>query len=170
MAISLLLILMTQAQEYSWWDHNKLKKVFIVENQFVDFNRSQLPQTIQRPSVRMSGARVFETTTSETQYLLEASPNKLSPAFSNNKNGPITRALPGGVLIRFHKNTHQNNRLKWFSSKKFRVVNKTQTIAGILYLIETPSGIPSLKIANQLYQDPLIEFSAPNWWQNLKLM
>ena len=170
MVTSLLLIFFAQAQEYTWWDGDKQKKSYLIKNKFIDFSRNTLPETISRPRVRISGAYLVEATAIETEAFLSATPKLLSPAFANTKNGSIARALPGGILIRFKPEVSEENQEKWFLKNELKVLRTTKTIAGKLFLIETPSGISSLEIANQIYQDSMIEFSTPNWWNNLKLM
>lgn len=93
------------------------------------------------------------------------SPNA-SPVFRDS-SGQL-RALPGGVLIIFHKHVQQSDIADFWQVHGINPdrVARVEAINN-LYKIETSAGMESLNLANELANNPQVEYITPNWWKEL---
>ncbi len=89
-----------------------------------------------------------------------------SPVFRDSSGG--LRALPGGVLIIFHKHISQQDLLRFWQERGISQ-NRISQIEAIdnLYKVQTEAGMESLQLSNSLVQYPEVEYVSPNWWREV---
>ncbi|MBE8182776.1 MAG: hypothetical protein HAW61_04560 [Candidatus Portiera sp.] len=89
-----------------------------------------------------------------------------SPVFRDSSGG--LRALPGGVLIIFHKHISQQDLLRFWQDRGISQ-NRISRVEAIdnLYKVQTSAGMESLQLSNSLAQYPEVEYVSPNWWREV---
>ena len=91
-----------------------------------------------------------------------------SPVFRDQAQGGGTRALPGGVLVRFKADSTDAQQAALVARHGLTVVRRIGD-AGASYLVGGPPGEASLALANRLFESGDFEAASPNWWQPRRL-
>lgn len=91
-----------------------------------------------------------------------------SPVFRDQAQGGGTRALPGGVLVRFKADSTDAQQAALVARHGLTVVRRIGD-AGTSYLVGGPPGEASLALANRLFESGDFEAASPNWWQPRRL-
>lgn len=131
---------------YYWYDGSKKRVIHLQTGMVADFD--------QKSVLQQAG----------TQKALS---DNQSPVFAGQPGSGPVRALPGGVIVRFDRAlTEQqvNARLAPYNAAVSRPIGSS----GRTWLIGTDAGMPSLELANTLFESGLVESAAPNWWQERK--
>lgn len=89
---------------------------------------------------------------------------KVSELFGDSRTeGSRLRALPGGVIVGFAVDWSPERCAEWLGSKGLSVQEKL-TFAPNTYLVESPAGIETLRLANRLYETGDVRRAQPDWW------
>jgi len=92
---------------------------------------------------------------------LEALPAGASPVF-RDENG-AARSLAGGVVVRLREADLRDARARLADAGLVPV--RPIDPEGRSWLVESPPGLPSLELANQLHESGKFESVTPNWWR-----
>jgi len=92
---------------------------------------------------------------------LETLPGGSSPVF-RDENG-ATRALAGGVIVRLREADVSETRARLADAGLVPV--RPLDPEGRNWLVDSPPGLPSLELANQLHESGRFESATPNWWR-----
>ncbi|MGE0807773.1 MAG: hypothetical protein AB7L76_19670 [Burkholderiaceae bacterium] len=92
---------------------------------------------------------------------LETLPAGQSPVFRDETGN--ARALPGGIIVKLAAD--QAPRARTLLSSAGLTPVRALSPDGSLWLAESPAGMPSLQLANQLHESGRFEWAAPNWWR-----
>lgn len=88
-----------------------------------------------------------------------------SPVFRDSRDGSgAARALPGGVIVGFHASSSDAQRRALLTRHGLEPVRELGDGSG-LWLVRSEPGLPSLDLANRLYESGDFASAAPNWWQ-----
>ena len=94
-------------------------------------------------------------------------PSSTSELFRNGKsNNSKVMGLPGGVFVQFNKSLTDPEISQIIAAENMKVKKK---YSRDYFLIDSPMGLSSLKIANELNTKKGINKAYPNWWRNLSL-
>jgi hypothetical protein len=89
----------------------------------------------------------------------------VSPVFRDRAGGQgQPRALPGGVIVRLREGTGDAARQALFARHGLQPVREQSGGTGA-WLVAAPAGLPSLELANRLYESGDFAGASPNWWQ-----
>ena len=100
--------------------------------------------------------------------LSKADATRQSPVFRDQAQGGGTRALPGGVIVRFKAGSTEPQVAALVARHGLTVVRRIGD-AGTSYLVDCPPGEASLALANRLFESGDFEAASPNWWQPRRL-
>jgi hypothetical protein len=92
---------------------------------------------------------------------LETLPDGSSPVFRDD-NGAM-RALAGGVVVRLREAGVPDARARLADAGLLPI--RQLDPEGRTWLVASPSGMPSLDLANQLHESGKFESATPNWWR-----
>lgn len=92
---------------------------------------------------------------------LERLPSGSSPVFRDD-NGAM-RALAGGVVVRLREADVPDARARLADAGLLPI--RQLDPGGRNWLVASPSGMPSLELANQLHESGKFESATPNWWR-----
>ncbi|MBE8182807.1 MAG: hypothetical protein HAW61_04720 [Candidatus Portiera sp.] len=108
----------------------------------------------------------FQETQRAQESSARSSTANSSPVFRDSSGG--LRALPGGVLIIFHKHISQQDLLRFWQDRGISQ-NRISRVEAIdnLYKVQTSAGMESLQLSNSLAQYPEVEYVSPNWWREV---
>lgn len=96
---------------------------------------------------------------------LETLPGGASPVFRDD-NG-AARALGGGVIVRLREADLPEARARLADAGLVPV--RPLDPEGRTWLVDSPPGLPSLALANQLHESGKVEAATPNWWRPREL-
>jgi hypothetical protein len=86
-----------------------------------------------------------------------------SPVFYENAGGQgRRRALPGNVIAEFDVGLDRAAVERWAESAGLKLLRKLNF--GNFYVIESPSGLASLELANRLQASGEVKSAQPDWW------
>ena len=89
---------------------------------------------------------------------------RFSPVLHDGPSpGLPMRALPGGVVATFPKSWNRGQIDAWLAQRKLKVQEAVVAEANV-FLVATPPGLESLRIANQLHESGEIVSATPNFW------
>lgn len=134
------------APVYYWYDGNKKREIVIASDKVADFSKS---------AVIVDAAVATKSSTGATNT---------SEVFVDAKSGRMSRALPGGVLVRFKAVTSQseaNALLQPFGTRTVRAIGGS----GKSWLVQSEPGMASLDLANALYESGQFQSASPNWFK-----
>ena len=89
-----------------------------------------------------------------------AAAKPVSPVFKD-ASGRL-RALPGGVIVSFRQALAE---VEARSTLEAAGLVPLRQIGERMWLVDSPSGIASLDLANRLQEEGQFGFAQPNWWQ-----
>lgn len=86
-----------------------------------------------------------------------------SPIFYEYPNqGGRKMALAGGVMLGFKQPWSHANISTWLQQRG--LVARRLHPQSAVYVIESPAGLDSLRLANNLSAQSAVEYASPNWW------
>lgn len=98
---------------------------------------------------------------------LSATSMRFSPVFHD---GPLPtlpmRALPGGVIVTFQQNWDRAKIDAWLAARSLAIASEVIEGANVFEIASAP-GLPSLELANQLYETGELAGSTPNFWTQM---
>lgn len=133
------------APVYYWYDGNKKREIIVATDKVADFS---------------SRAVIVDATATKSS----TATTKTSEVFVDAKSGQQSRALPGGVLVRFKAVTSQSQAdalLKAFGTQTVRAIGGS----GKSWLVHSEPGMASLELANTIYESGQVQSASPNWFK-----
>jgi len=79
------------------------------------------------------------------------------------------RALPGGIIVTLGTGLSLEDAQTWLQDRNWqvdRVLSKRRNV----FLIQSPAGLETLHMANQLHESGDVVGATPNWWQPVHAM
>lgn len=160
-------------QQYTWYDGNQKRSVWVNPNLMAEFNVPTKEATVKSSSTsnlttQMPFVRFIEIET-DTNALQTSGKSQektqRSPVLHNTASttGP-KRALPGNVIVQMQHNWSQEKIERWFKQYNLTAI-KPLTFAPNAFLIQSKAGLESLNLANKLYETGDVVLASPNWWQ-----
>lgn len=165
----------SSSSDYHWYHEGTQVKLQIIPNQIVSFDdhssnnedmiRSLKPQKIKKLT---GGAQLMELSAkSFSNYLADGSQflKKGSPLF---KEGGFIKALPGGIIVNFKKGVTEAEVQQLCDRLGLKIKKQySQGWDSPMWLLESPPGLESLRLANTLVENHgiIILKARPNFWQ-----
>jgi hypothetical protein len=131
------------AAVYAWQDGATRRTIAIVPELEADFS----PRTERRDVLQPAGSA-----SAETRALI-------SPVFRDESGG--LRALPGGVIVSMRSPLDDAAAQRLFDQAG---VAPARRLTDTLWLLQAPTGLPALQLANRLHDSGLFASAQPNWW------
>jgi len=140
-------------QQRYWYDGDQRRALWAEGSVVADFAaRSAEKSRVLKPAALVKGASASE-----------------SPVFRDAKaSGSATRALPGGVIVRFRPSMPEEQRRQLIATHRLEPVRELGEGSG-LWLMHGAPGLASLDLANRLYESGDFAAASPNWWQPRRL-
>ncbi len=164
------------SQEYSYFDGNEEKKIYLQKDYLVDFSKtSTITKNIDPKAnfIKQIGiAKIYKISNPNVKNQIQKgiltknlkNKDKVSEVFTSSPGGGPKIAFPGNIIIAFKENISKNDIENFLNKRQLNVV-RTQTILNKeYYIIESPAGLASLELANQLRTLPEVEYSKPDMW------
>lgn len=136
------------AQQLYWYDGTVRRPLWAEPGVVADFSGD----TREKSQVIRSSA------------LSKADATRSSPVFRDQAQGGASRALPGGVLVRFKPASTEADIAALLARHDLKRVRRIGD-AGTSWLVDCPPGEASLALANRLFESGDFEAASPNWWQ-----
>lgn len=136
----------TNVPVYYWYDGDKKREIVIASGKVADFSTR---------AVIVDAAVATKSSTGGANT---------SAVFVDANSGRMSRALPGGVLVRFRAVTSQseaNVLLKPFGTRIVRAIGAS----GKSWLVQSEPGMASLDLANAIYESGQFQSASPNWFK-----
>ena len=131
------------AAVYAWQDGATRRTLTIVPELEADFS----PRVERRDVLQPAGSANAQT------------PALISPVFRDDSGA--LRALPGGVIVSMRAPLDDAAAQRLFDQAGVAPARKlTET----LWLLQAPTGLPALQLANRLHDSGLFASAQPNWW------
>jgi hypothetical protein len=90
----------------------------------------------------------------------------LSPVLHEGPSpGLAMRALPGGVVATFPVGWDRARIDAWLTARGLRVQGDAVVAEANMYLVGTPPGLESVRIANELHESGELADAVPNFWR-----
>ncbi|HPU52416.1 MAG TPA: hypothetical protein PK359_12730 [Burkholderiaceae bacterium] len=115
-----------------------------------------------------SGATSEKSQVIRPYALSKAEGGHQSPVYRDQAQGGATRALPGGVIVRFKAGSTDSD-IAALAARHGLTLQRRIGDLGTTYLVACPPGEPSLALANRLFESGDFEAASPNWWQPRQL-
>lgn len=171
---------MPLTQTYTWYDGEREHTAWINPVLVAEFNppasetksalKRALPTT-QALKGKSPGVRLWlldgstSPTSTSRQLNHRQSQGKYSPVLHDSPTAASRmRALPGNVIVYFNPAWSEVNVSTWLQSRGLVVVKKL-SLGTNIYILKTDPGLPSLELANSLYQSGEVVAAFPEWWQ-----
>lgn len=149
---------------YYWYDGGKRQESQLAPQLLADFGgNAAAERTLATAafSAPLGGPRIYRLDGSVAAMRSQALPGT-SPVFRDHGGHGRMRALPGNVVVQFDTETSDEMVTDWAQSEGLVVLRKLSF--GNYYLIESPSGLASLELANRLQESGSVLNAQPNWW------
>jgi len=131
------------AAVYAWQDGATRRTLAIVPELEADFS----PRVDRRDVLQPAGSASAQART------------LISPVFRDDSGG--LRALPGGVIVTLRAPLDEVAAQRLFDQAG---VAPARRLTDTLWLLQAPTGLPALQLANRLHDSGLFAFAQPNWW------
>lgn len=142
----------TAAKHY--WDETGRQRALRVDPAWIaDFG--------SRPAAAPGKERSLLKRSIGGEKALESLPGGVSPVFRDEGGAPL--ALGGGVIVRLRDADRPDARARLAAAGLMPV--RQIDPEGRAWLVESPPGLPSLELANQLHESGRFESATPNWWR-----
>lgn len=140
-----------------WYDGGRRRGLLVDDRLRVDF---------------IDGKAVLSDQPARAGKALDAATTAGAPAdstvFRDADSPAVKRALPGGVIITTHAPTDAASLDRLLAARGLAVARQLDA-SGTRWLVETPSGIAALELANRLHESGDFAAVAPNWWRERAL-
>ena len=138
-----------RAQQRYWYDGDQRRALWSDQAVVADFSaRSAEKASVLKPPALAKGEAALH-----------------SPVFRDAKDGAgAQRALPGGVIVRVDPALSDEQRAALFARHGLLAVRELGEGTGA-WLVRSPPGLPSLDLANRLYESGDFVAASPNWWR-----
>ena len=137
------------AQQQYWYDGDQRRVLWSEPSLVADFSaRSAKKSQIVKPSA-----------------LAKGDPGRQSPVFRERKEASSApMALPGGVILRFDPAASTEQQRALMAKHGLQPVRELGDGTGV-WLMASEPGLPSLELANRLYESGDFAAASPNWWR-----
>jgi len=168
----------SRLSELSWMDGDRERSVWLDRGVIVEFRPTEAGRrTLEGRALRElrstpSGARLWSvpdgfdahTVCSE---VLSGSQVRVSPAFRPAAGaGGAVFGLPGGVVVYLDPDWSESQVEQWLADRQL-TASGTLDMLPNAYLIDSGPGLPSLELANELYEADETRLACPNWWREV---
>ncbi len=168
-----------ELQRYFWYDGDRKKSVWVNPELIAEFQLK--PETkvqlkslyaakeVDAPSpyIRLWKIKDYTSSRAAARSFKGYVNSQLSPVLHDTPSTHgAKKALPGNVLVQMRADWSQEEIKVWFDLHDL-VVIKPLTFAPNAFLIQTESGLDSLKTANRIYETGDVVLASPNWWQKM---
>lgn len=131
------------AAVYAWQDGSVRRTLVAVSELEADFS----PRVERREVLQPAGSAGTESRA------------WISPVFRDDRGG--LRALPGGVMVTLRSPLDDASAQRLFDQAG---ITPARRLTDTLWLIQAPTGLPALQLANRLADSGLFDSAQPNWW------
>ena len=154
---------------YQWHDGAQLRTVWLNPALWMEFNASEgskasVLNAVPAASVmseqgdvrywKVPESDLIPRTTAVLSEVFHVAPDPSAPALS----------LPGNVLITLQSGWDLKTVNAWFAAHRLKPV-KQLDMSGNVWVIQSPPGLASLTLANQLAETAGVVNASPNWWR-----
>lgn len=156
--------------EYTWYDGGQIRTVYLAPQLVADFAggvKSAMPAA--RELEARGSVVIYEVTAGVNPVAVRAAVSAtgsiaaVSPVFYDDGGGTgRRRALPGNVVVEFSPDRDAESVAGWADAEGLTLLRKLSF--GNYYLVQSPAGMASLELANQLQQSGEVRSAQPNWW------
>lgn len=163
-------------QTYTYYDVGEAKTVTLIPDYVAEFSNSSNVQAralgesaVQslNPGAQLTdqgsgNVRIWKVddSTGNIQARSTSTSGNVSPVFRHNGG---LRALPGGIIVEFAESQTQAQVENWAASRGYTI--KSKLSFGNFYVIDSPAGLETLTLANQLQASGEVVSATPDWWQ-----
>lgn len=162
-------------KEFYYFDGTEKKKVYLVENMFMEFFPSGYDvKKIDRNLEiyrETSSARIYKTGNKnmiEKIKKMELSKEypRLSEVFLSEEGALM--GLPGGIILQFHKHVTEDQKTNFLKKHNFTVKKTWKWNGEEYYVVDSPAGLQTLITVNALHGHPYLKRAEPDWWVDLR--
>ena len=162
-------------QSYYWYDGKEKKRIVLERERWVEFggahSREPSAQKKQWLEKRFGEIRVYRfpvhsgQSKSVSNFSAKQSAADDGTQYSELFKGRGgVKALPGGIIISFKTDWSEQKIKEWALQHNVRI-NKSLIKQLNLWLIDSPSGIKTLELANKITEQGEVNYATPNWWR-----
>ncbi|MFN3603072.1 MAG: S8 family serine peptidase [Leptonema sp. (in: bacteria)] len=164
------------SQEFRYYEGKEEKKLYLQKDYLADFTenssfiknidpKGKLLKKQGTVSIYQVGDPKIRNQIQKGTLTKSLKPqSKLSEVFSTHPSGGPKIALPGNIIIKFKDSVSKSQIDQILQSKNLKVIRIQKILEQDYYIIESPSGLASLELANQLASLPEVEYSKPDLW------
>jgi len=160
-----------------WYDGTTRRKTWIDTQRVAEFRGNvqteelmlrmfpQAQKTAEHTALRIWGiGEGTDVRAVELSLHREFPEARFSALLYRSAHGQGVQALPGGMIVTLSPELSEKQAALWLEQREHSVLRKLSPIRNV-FLVDTPSGIASLKAANQLHESGEVVSASPNWWQ-----
>jgi hypothetical protein len=164
-----------EKSSYYWYDGKQKKPLSLDRQRWIEFDtdKSRQPSASKEQLLekKIGSAKVYrlseggQTKSIQSTHSIKKSADEDGTLFSEvfDSSGQM-KALPGGIIVSFKKDWDEKAIAQW-ADKQNLVINKPLLRNINLWLINSPSGIETLNLANKITEQGEVNYATPNWWQ-----
>ncbi|MCB1157441.1 MAG: hypothetical protein H7A25_25990 [Leptospiraceae bacterium] len=154
------------AKDYYYYNGNQKIPLVMEDKLYIKFNtptaKPVLKKTYNDTLIYKQGTVEIHKQAVNTSINGGEFPQSSSPVF-RDASGHFY-GLPGNVLIFFPEGTGEKEALKLLKEKQYTVIRKLPLRSRLVFVLESPPGIPSLELADKLQEERNPFQALPNWW------
>lgn len=163
-------------QEYSFYEGKEEKKLYLQKDYLADFSNEDTFQNAIDKNAKLHKqigvVKIYEISDYNIKKKIEKgiftknlkTTSKISEVFSFYPKGGPKIALPGNIIVKFKDTIAKDQIESILKSKGLKIIRIQKILDKEYFILETPPGLPSLELANQLRNLPEVEYSKPDLW------
>ncbi len=168
-----------KGKEYSYFDGNREIKVYLQEDLLAELhpNRSYIKSFDANaiPVKKFGNVKIYRV--KDTKIKDQVIQGRFTKNIASNvpisevfrsENG-IFMALPGNLILSFKDEIKEQEILNFLEKRGLVLIQKQVLSGKTFYVVKYKPGIECLELANQLKNEPIVEISLPDWWQEFSL-
>ena len=168
-----------KGKEYTYFDGNQQIKVYLQEDLLAELhlNRSYIKSYDSNavPIKKSGNVKIYRVQDNKIKNQVMqgrftkniASDIPVSEVFLS-ENGALM-ALPGNLILLFKEEVKEQEILNFLEKRGLTLIQKQMLAGKTFYVVKYKPGIECLELANQLKNEPIVEFSQPDWWKEYSL-
>lgn len=142
---------------YQWHDGGDVRTLYLDPALTAEFNNQN--NAGKEPVLKGDGIRIWRKEDGPPSRSI--TPN--SPVFRDYQGGSM-RALPGNIIVHLNPTWNDAQVAEWLTKNNLVVV-RSLPMKKHLLVIASPTGLPSLELANRLVQSGTVVSAQPEWWE-----
>lgn len=161
--------------KYHWYDGENKMSLELVPNQVIHFMSATGVSAATSNALKLQsskslkgGAKLLHLTNESYLKYLKQGEGLLQAGSPLFKEGGQFKALPGGIIVSFKPEVKEGEIQSLCEAYKLKLKKKLSPDgAAEVWLIETPSGLESLRLSNDFIENHsnIVASSRPNFWQ-----